>query len=242
MQYRAVDREAREVRPHGAVRVDRRQRRHAHQQIADVSHARIRQQPLHVRLRERREVADRHGERRERRHYRSPVRRYGHERVREKPQRQRQRRRLRRRRQPSRYRNWRAFVNVRRPHVERNRRQLESEPGENHPEADYDSGRQPAVRRRQNPRHLVEPRSPHKPVYLAYPVQQQRRRHRAQQNVLRPRLVRLRIVAVERRQYVQPQAKQLKRYVRRKQLARRRNQHHAHDGEYQYRVVLARVS
>ena len=88
--------------------------------------------PLDALLRERGEVAD--DERRDGEHGdrdRPDLRLLG-ERGHEHAEHDDERRRLRRRRHERRHRGRRALVDVRRPHVERRRRRLEGEPGEDH--------------------------------------------------------------------------------------------------------------
>ena len=134
---------------------------------------------------------------------------------------QRHRRDLRRRGEEGGDRRRRAFVDVRRPHVERHRRDLEGEAGDQEDEAEDQAERGlAAVQRAAMPANdglageAVDQRGA---------VEQHARRQRAEDEILEAGLGRADRIAVDRRDHVERQRLQLEAEIERDQVVRPRS-------------------
>ncbi|GCC45278.1 hypothetical protein chiPu_0029552, partial [Chiloscyllium punctatum] len=130
---------------------------------------------------------------------------------------------LRSGREECRHRRRRSLIDVGRPHVERHRRDLEAEPGEQEHQAEHDAdaaggggGRDAGERDRAG--ETVDQRST---------VQQHARRQRAEHEILQAGLARLGIVALAGGNDIERKAHQLEAEVERDQVAGRDQYHHA---------------
>ena len=140
----------------------------------------------------------------------------------------RHRRHLRRRGEEGRHRRRRAFVDVGRPHVERHRRDLEREAGQDEDEAEDDAEAAVAVQRRggAGERHRAGVA-----VDQRRAVEQHARRQRAEDEIFEPRLRGAQIVAAIGGDDVERQAHQLEAEIERDEVAGRDQHHHAERGE-----------
>ena len=207
------------------------------QHEARMGDGRVGEQPFHVALHERGEIADRerrtgeHGDRD------PPLVLLAGERRRQHAQRDDERRCLRRRRHERGHRGRRALVDVRRPHVERRRRGLEAEAGDDHREP----GEQEGVARRLGGADRGEAELPGRAVDERGAEEQHRRPERADDQVLEPRLERGLAVGVHRAEDVEADREPLEPEEEREQVPRGDEEEHPRAGRGEQRVVLAAV-
>ncbi len=205
--------------------------RKSHQNITGVRNGAVGQQPLDVRLHQRAQIAGEHRKRRERPEGPEPEVRGGRNR-RKDAQQQSERRGLRSRGKKRRNRRWSALVDVRRPHLERRGGHLEAQ-------ADQDHG-QPKLEKRAMKKllgaHFGQHRRSARSIHQRDPVEEKRRRERAQQEILHRRFGRLERIAAVSRQNVAGDRTHLQADERGEQLLRRSKHAHARRGKQQQRV------
>ena len=185
-----------------------RHRRDGHQHEADLADRGVGEQPLDVRLLDGDQVPHDHRRHGQRREHPLPVRLRGLQRGAEQREHERERRRLRGRRDVGGDGQRGALVRVRRPHVERYGRGLETEAGDEEREAEQEgrSANHTALERRGDG---VVGRRAGGAVDEAQAVEQHRRGDAAEQHVLQPSLAGPRVVLGERDADVQREREQL---------------------------------
>ena len=130
---------------------------------------------------------------------------------------------LRRRGEEGRHRRRRAFVDVRRPHVERHGRDLEAEAGEQEDQAEHEAD----IRGRRGRRDAGEADRAGEAVDQRGAVEQHARGQRAEHEVLQAGFGRLGVVAVRGRHDVERERHQFEAEIERDQVAGRDQHHHA---------------
>ena len=135
----------------------------------------------------------------------------------------------------------RAFVHIRRPHMERHGRNLEREPGDEKHKSEHESRRNAGTLH--HARDDGEIHAAGKAVDQRDTVQHHARRKRAEDEVFESGFSRAQRVAVERREYEQRQRLQLHAHVEADEVGRRNHQRHAagrehhEDGKFEARLV-----
>src|SRR4051794_1227618 len=195
-----------EIEEHGAC-AERRARREADEDEAGLRDRRVREHPLHIPLHERGEVSDdqrRDGDACE---CPRPEVLLARERRPQQPEREQERRHLGRGRHERRDRRRSPLVDVGCPHVERGRRRLEAEAGDDHREAEHEE-RVGGRRRVRDPREVDAVR---RAVDERRAEEERGRSERADDEVLEPRLERPLHVVVDRAHDVQRDREPLER-------------------------------
>ena len=149
---------------------------------------------------------------------------------------------LRRGGEERRHRRRRAFIDVGRPHMERHRRHLEAEAGEQEHQSENQANACPTFRRRGD---AGEIHRAGKAVNQRRAITQHAGRHCTQHEILQAGFGRARIVAVRRRDHVKRQAHQFQTEIKRDQVRGRDQQHHAQSrqqhqhAEFEFLQLLA---
>jgi hypothetical protein len=202
-----------------------------------VRDARVGEHPLHARLRERQDVPDGHGGGRNHPEQHRPVGVQAAEAVQEHPDERREARRFHGDGHERGDGGGGTLVDVRRPHVERHRRDLEPERDHEH----RDAGQQ--HRARGGGRHrrgdLVEPERPGRSIDERDAVEQESGRERAEQEVLHRRFVRAALRPPRAREHVDADRHHLEAEKNDDEVGRRRHHDHAGDRERDEAVVVA---
>ena len=216
----------------------RRARHHADEHVAGVRDRRVGQHPFHVRLRERRDVADRHRDDGQRLEQQPPVGIHHRQPFDEDTQQHRERRGLRSDREKRGDRRRRALVHVRRPHVERHRRNLESDA--RHDQDDRKHEPLVGFLTREERRHHTEIRRAGQPVHQGHAVQQHAERERAEQEILHGRFVRALTRLDEPGENVERHGHRLEADEDGDEIDPAGHDHHAQCGAENQEVVLTR--
>ena len=124
------------------------------------------------------------------------------------------------------HRGGRAFVDVRRPHVERRGRDLEGEARDDEHQPEQQTQRDMAVGRRLD--DAGEVRGAGEAIGQRGAIEQQARAERAQHEILQAGLGRLHAVPAQRRDDIERQRLQLQPHVERHQVGGRDHHHHAY--------------
>ncbi len=202
---------------------------------------RVREQALHVGLQRGADAADREREHGEHPHRGAPVGAIERERDQEHAEERREPGRLRRGRHEARDRSGRALVHVGRPGMERHRRDLEAEADEQQREPGHQRARSRTgcccARNCEIPVSEVVPVAPYDE---RDPVQEDRRRERAEHEVLDAGFLRAQPAAVECGEHVQRNRQHLEREEHDDQVVRGGHDDHAEAGEEHQREVLGR--
>ena len=137
------------------------------------------------------------------------------------------------------HRRRRALVDVRRPHVERHRRNLEAEADEQEHQPEHQADAGAALRRQiRDFGDAGEADRAGEAVDQRGAVEQHARRQRAQHEILQARFRRLGAVAVEGGDDVERERHQLEAEIKRDQVGRRDQQQHAERRQQEQRAVF----
>ena len=139
------------------------------------------------------------------------------------PREHRQRRDFRRGGKERGHRRRRALIDVGRPHMERHRRDLEAEPGEQEHQAEHEAD----AAGLRGGRDAGKADGAGEAIDQRGAVQQHARRQRAQHEILQAGFGRLRIIAVARGDHVERERHQLEPEIEHDQVAGRDQHHHA---------------
>ena len=204
--------------------------RQADEHVAGVRDGAVRQHPLDVVLGQGHQVAERHRQRREDDHHGHPLVRQRAEGLDEEAQDEREGADLGADRQVAGDRGRRSLVRVGRPVVERDRRDLEGDPGGQEREAHRQAGRQrmrPGDDRGQFVGDDRDPGGTGQAPDEGEPEQEDGRTERAEQEVLDGAFGRIRVGLVEARQQVAGQDHQLEAEEQQQEVRRGRDEHRA---------------
>ena len=196
----------------------------------------IGQEALEIVLHKRHETAERH------RHHRNdrdddPGVRGCDQRVEEHPQDHREPRRLGAHRHEGGDRRRRAFIDVRHPHVERHRADLEDQPRDDEDHRQQQSGIERIAGHRRS--HPVQLRRAGEPVDQRNAVKENPGRDPAKDHVFQRRFVRPPLLPQEAGQHIGAERHQFEAHIDRQEVGRRGHDHHSRKREEQQDIVFA---
>ena len=128
-----------------------------------------------------------------------------------------------------------TFVDVRRPHVERHRGNLEAEPGEQEHQAENQPDTGAALRRLGNPGKID---GPGEAINQRGTIEQHSGRQRAQHEIFQAGLGRSQVLTIGGRDHVERQAHQLETQIERNKIRGRDQHQHAERREQEQRTVF----